>query len=219
MRGSKLLSVRITNYFSLKTNPSSRFASPRIWIFFLFLFFVFTDCSTSKNTILGTVFVRRGFTPQKKSKHVVFPVQVRSGWLLKEQSSEQKKFVESRSFEKLELAILNYGGNIQEKYNAEKQFRSVLETEKNFTEETGIKIAKQLKGEVAVFTEMTDYGTASGNSILELTVKAMDVDSGSILWKGIFSGKAFGLQDNIDLSILESEIFEQLTNKLIQKTE
>lgn len=165
------------------------------------------------------MFVRRGFTPEKKAKHVVFPVQIRSGWLSKEANGEQKKFLESRSFEKLELAILGYGGKIQEKYNAEKQFRTAFEADNSLNEEKGIKIAKQLKGDVVVFTDVTDYGTASGNSVMEVTVKAMDTDSGEILWKAIYSGKAFGLQDNIDLSILESEIFEHLTEKLKNKTE
>lgn len=149
----------------------------------------------------------------------MFPVRVRSGWLLKDQHLEQKKIIETRNFDKLELAILNYGGKIQEKYNTEKQFRSTLESENAFSDEKGIRIAKQLKGEVAVFTEVTDYGASSGNAILEVTVKAMDVDNGEILWKGIFSGKALGLQDSVDMSILESEIYEQLTKKLIQKTE
>ncbi|WP_244247526.1 hypothetical protein [Leptospira yasudae] len=190
----------------------------RILTLLLFLF-AFSDCASSKNSIFGTVFVRRGFTPEKKAKHVVFPVQIRSGWLSKEANGEQKKFLESRSFEKLELAILGYGGKIQEKYNAEKQFRTAIEADNSLNEEKGIKIAKQLKGDVAVFTDVTDYGTASGNSVLELTVKAMDTDSGEIVWKAIYSGKALGLQDNIDLSILESEIFEHLTEKLKNKTE
>lgn len=72
---------------------------------------------------------------------------------------------------------------------------------------------------MAVFTDITDYGTASGNSVLEVTVKAIEVDSGEVVWKAIYSGKALGLQDNIDLSILESEIFEHLTEKLKNKTE
>ncbi|WP_425528942.1 hypothetical protein [Leptospira yasudae] len=190
----------------------------RILTLLLFLF-TFSDCASSKNSIFGTVFVRRGFTPEKKAKHVVFPVQIRSGWLSKEANGEQKKFLESRSFEKLELAILGYGGKIQEKYNAEKQFRTAFEADNSLNEEKGIKIAKQLKGDVVVFTDVTDYGTASGNSVMEVTVKAMDTDSGEILWKAIYSGKAFGLQDNIDLSILESEIFEHLTEKLKNKTE
>ncbi|MCG6194210.1 hypothetical protein LFX25_13245 [Leptospira sp. FAT2] len=180
---------------------------------------MFADCASSKNSIFGTVFVRRGFTPEKKVKHVVFPVQIRSGWLSKEANVEQKKFLESRSFEKLELAILGYGGKIQEKYNAEKQFRTAFEADNSLSEEKGIKIAKQLKGDVVVFTDVTDYGTASGNSVMEVTVKAMDTDSGEIVWKAIYSGKAPGLQDNIDLSILESEIFEHLTEKLKNKTE
>ncbi|WP_404820566.1 hypothetical protein [Leptospira yasudae] len=190
----------------------------RILTLLLFLF-AFADCASSKNSIFGTVFVRRGFTPEKKVKHVVFPVQIRSGWLSKETNVEQKKFLESRSFEKLELAILGYGGKIQEKYNAEKQFRTAFEADNSLNEEKGIKIAKQLKGDVVVFTDVTDYGTASGNSVMEVTVKAMDTDSGEILWKAIYSGKALGLQDNIDLSILESEIFEHLTEKLKNKTE
>ncbi|EMJ94551.1 hypothetical protein LEP1GSC194_4117 [Leptospira alstonii serovar Sichuan str. 79601] len=138
---------------------------------------------------------------------------------MKNQNAEQKKFLESRSYEKLELAILKYGGKIQEKFEAEKKFRSAFETDNSFNEEKGIQIAKQLEGEVAVFTEVTDYGTASGNSVLEITIKAIDVDSGEIVWKAIYSGKAPGLQDNIDLSILESEIFEHLTEKLKNKTE
>ncbi|WP_425593279.1 hypothetical protein [Leptospira yasudae] len=190
----------------------------RILTLLLFLF-AFADCASSKNSIFGTVFVRRGFTPEKKVKHVVFPVQIRSGWLSKETNVEQKKFLESRSFEKLELAILGYGGKIQEKYNAEKQFRTAFEADNSLNEEKGIKIAKQLKGDVVVFTDVTDYGTASGNSVMEVTVKAMDTDSGEIVWKAIYSGKALGLQDNIDLSILESEIFEHLTEKLKNKTE
>ncbi|EMJ59761.1 hypothetical protein LEP1GSC043_1879 [Leptospira weilii str. Ecochallenge] len=139
--------------------------------------------------------------------------------MIKNENAEQRKFLESRSYEKLEMAILKYGGKIQEKYNAEKQFRSAFATDNSFSEEKGIQIAKQLQGDVAVFTEVTDYGTASGNSILEVTVKAIDVDSGEIVWKAIYSGKARGLQDNIDLSILESEIFEHLTEKLKNKTE
>ncbi|AAS71297.1 conserved hypothetical protein [Leptospira interrogans serovar Copenhageni str. Fiocruz L1-130] len=132
---------------------------------------------------------------------------------------EQKKFFESRSYEKLELAILGYGGKIQEKYKLEKLFRSEIESENSLNEEKGIQIAKQLNGDVAVFTDITDYGTASGNSVLEVTVKAIEVDSGEVVWKAIYSGKALGLQDNIDLSILESEIFEHLTEKLKNKTE
>ncbi|TGL77614.1 hypothetical protein EHQ83_05525 [Leptospira yasudae] len=207
--------ARTAFYFSRTGNPSH---IGRILTLLLFLF-AFSDCASSKNSIFGTVFVRRGFTPEKKAKHVVFPVQIRSGWLSKEANGEQKKFLESRSFEKLELAILGYGGKIQEKYNAEKQFRTAIEADNSLNEEKGIKIAKQLKGDVAVFTDVTDYGTASGNSVLELTVKAMDTDSGEIVWKAIYSGKALGLQDNIDLSILESEIFEHLTEKLKNKTE
>ncbi|TGK26132.1 hypothetical protein [Leptospira stimsonii] len=191
----------------------------RFPIALILLFLLIIGCSTSKNSIFGTVFVRRGFTPEKKTKHIVFPIQIRSGWLLKDQNADQRKFVESRSFEKLELAILNYGGKVQERYNAEKQFRSTLENEPGFSEEKGIKIAKLLKGDVAVFTDFTDYGTASGNAILELTIKAMDVENGEIVWKAMYSGKALGLQDSFDLSNLESEIFEQLTNRLKQKTE
>ncbi|TGK27094.1 hypothetical protein EHQ05_09555 [Leptospira yasudae] len=207
--------ARTAFYFSRTGIPSY---IGRILTLLLFLF-TFSDCASSKNSIFGTVFVRRGFTPEKKAKHVVFPVQIRSGWLSKEANGEQKKFLESRSFEKLELAILGYGGKIQEKYNAEKQFRTAFEADNSLNEEKGIKIAKQLKGDVVVFTDVTDYGTASGNSVMEVTVKAMDTDSGEILWKAIYSGKAFGLQDNIDLSILESEIFEHLTEKLKNKTE
>lgn len=180
---------------------------------------MFIQCSSSKNSILGTVFVRKGFTPEKKIRHVIFPVRIRSNWLVKKENAEQKKFLESRSYEKLELVILEYGGKIQEKYNAEKQFRSAFETDNSFSEEKGIQIAKQLQGDIAVFTEVTDYGTASGNSILEITLKAIDVDNGDIVWKAIYSGKARGLQDNIDLSILESEIFEHLAEKLKNKTE
>ncbi|AYV57410.1 hypothetical protein EFP84_05995 [Leptospira kmetyi] len=192
---------------------------PRIFGTFILFFFVFVQCASSKNFIFGTVFVRKGFTPDKKARHVVFPVQIRSGWLMKNQNADQKKFLESRSYEKLELAILEYGGKVQDKYNAEKQYRTAFAAENSFSEEKGIQIAKQLKGDVVVFTDMTDYGTASGNSVMEVTVKAMDVDNGEILWKAIYSGKARGLQDNIDISILESEIFEHLTDKLKNKTE
>ncbi|PJZ59385.1 hypothetical protein CH367_03995 [Leptospira barantonii] len=192
---------------------------PRIFGAFILFFFVFVQCASSKNFIFGTVFVRKGFTPDKKSRHVIFPVQIRTGWLMKNQNADQKKFLESRSYEKLELTILEYGGKVQDKYNAEKQYRTAFAAENSFSEERGIQIAKQLKGDVVVFTDMTDFGTASGNSVMEVTVKAMDVDNGEILWKAIYSGKARGLQDNIDISILESEIFEQLTEKLKNKTE
>ncbi|WP_061224740.1 hypothetical protein [Leptospira weilii] len=202
-------------YFSRKRNLIPSFKS----LFYLLLLFVFIQCSSSKNSILGTVFVRKGFTPEKKIRHVIFPVRIRSSWLIKNENAEQKKFLESRSYEKLEMAILKYGGKIQEKYKAEKQFRSAFEADNSFSEEKGIQIAKHLQGDVVVFTEVTDYGTASGNSILEVTVKAIDVDSGEIVWKAIYSGKARGLQDNIDLSILESEIFEHLAEKLKDKTE
>lgn len=168
---------------------------------------------------LGNGIRSQRFHTGKKIRHVIFPVRIRSSWLIKNENAEQKKFLESRSYEKLEMAILKYGGKIQEKYNAEKQFRSAFETDNSFSEEKGIQIAKQLQGDVVVFTEVTDYGTASGNSILEVTVKAIDVDSGEIVWKAIYSGKARGLQDNIDLSILETEIFEHLAEKLKNKTE
>lgn len=192
---------------------------PRILGALFLFFFVFVQCASSKNFIFGTVFVRKGFAPDKKSRHVIFPVQIRTGWLMKNQNVDQKKFFESRSYEKLELTILEYGGKVQDKYNAEKQFRTAFAAENSFSEEKGIQIAKQLKGDVVVFTDMTDYGTASGNSVMEVTVKAMDVDNGEILWKAIYSGKARGLSDNIDISILESEIFEHLTDKLKNKTE
>ncbi|EMY77795.1 hypothetical protein LEP1GSC060_2194 [Leptospira weilii serovar Ranarum str. ICFT] len=212
-----MAAARNAFYFSRKRNPIPSSKS----FFYLLLVFLFTfvQCSSSKNSILGTVFFRKGFTPEKKIRHVVFPVRIRSGWLMKDQNAEQKKFLESRSYEKLELTILKYGGKIQEKFNAEKRFHSAFETDNSFNEEKGIQIAKQLGGEIAVFTEVTDYGTASGNSVLEITVKAIDVDSGEIVWKAIYSGKAVGLQDNIDLSVLESEIFEHLAEKLKNKTE
>lgn len=168
---------------------------------------------------LGNRIRSQRFYAGKKIRHVIFPVRIRSNWLVKKENAEQKKFLESRSYEKLELVILEYGGKIQEKYNAEKQFRSAFETDNSFSEEKGIQIAKHLQGDIAVFTEVTDYGTASGNSILEITLKAIDVDNGDIVWKAIYSGKARGLQDNIDLSILESEIFEHLAEKLKNKTE
>lgn len=139
--------------------------------------------------------------------------------VIKKSKCGTKEIFESRSYEKLELAILGYGGKIQEKYKLEKLFRSEIESENSLNEEKGIQIAKQLNGDVAVFTDITDYGTASGNSVLEVTVKAIEVDSGEVVWKAIYSGKALGLQDNIDLSILESEIFEHLTEKLKNKTE
>ncbi|WP_245667162.1 hypothetical protein [Leptospira tipperaryensis] len=205
------------DHFSWKENLL--LFSLRFSLALILFFLLFTDCSTSKNSIFGTVFVRRGFTPERKTKHIVFPIQIRSGWLLKDQNADQRKFVESRSFEKLELTILNYGGKVQERYNTERQFRSTIENESGFSEEKGIKIAKLLKGDVAVFTDFTDYGTVSGNAILEVTVKAMDVENGEIVWKAMYSGKALGLQDSFDLSNLESEIFTQLTNRLKQKME
>ncbi|WP_425268784.1 hypothetical protein [Leptospira barantonii] len=205
--------------FTFFPNGSPIPSFPRIFGAFILFFFVFVQCASSKNFIFGTVFVRKGFTPDKKSRHVIFPVQIRTGWLMKNQNADQKKFLESRSYEKLELTILEYGGKVQDKYNAEKQYRTAFAAENSFSEERGIQIAKQLKGDVVVFTDMTDFGTASGNSVMEVTVKAMDVDNGEILWKAIYSGKARGLQDNIDISILESEIFEQLTEKLKNKTE
>ncbi|MBM9576253.1 hypothetical protein JWG45_03710 [Leptospira sp. 201903070] len=214
---NELSAARNADPFSRKENI---FLSFYRFPFALILFFLlFTDCATSKNSIFGTVFVRRGFTLERKTKHIVFPIQIRSGWLLKDQNADQRKFVESRSFEKLELTILNYGGKVQERYNTERQFRSTMENDSAFNEEKGIKIAKLLKGDIAVFTDFTDYGTASGNAILEVTVKAMDVENGEIVWKAMYSGKALGLQDGFDLSNLESEIFEQLTNRLKQKTE
>lgn len=155
--------------------------------------FIFIQCSL-QCSILGNVFVRKGFAPEKKVRHVVFPVRIRSAWLLKSQNVEQKKFFESRSYEKLELAILGYGGKIQEKYKLEKLFRSEIESENSLNEEKGIQIAKQLNGDVAVFTGITDYGTASGNSVLEVTVKAIEVDSGEVVWKAIYSGKAWGFR-------------------------
>ncbi|EMO55736.1 hypothetical protein [Leptospira noguchii] len=205
---------RIPLYFSGKRILTSQSLFYVLTIFF----FIFVQCSP-QYSILGNVFVRKGFVPEKKVRHVVFPVRIRSAWLLKSQNVEQKKFFESRSYEKLELAILGYGGKIQEKYKLEKLYRSEIESENLFNEEKGIQIAKQLDGDVAVFTEITDYGTASGNSVLEVTIKAIEVDKGEVVWKAIYSGKALGLQDNIDLSILESEIFEHLTEKLKNKTE
>ncbi|EMO11877.1 hypothetical protein LEP1GSC133_0381 [Leptospira borgpetersenii serovar Pomona str. 200901868] len=35
-------------------------------LFYVLFLFVFIQCSSSKNSILGTVFVRKGFTPEKK---------------------------------------------------------------------------------------------------------------------------------------------------------
>ncbi|KPA24200.1 Uncharacterized protein AMR48_3536 [Leptospira interrogans] len=208
-RENDLYSSRIPLYFFGK-----RILTSQSLFYVLFIFFViFVQCSP-QYSILGNVFVRKGFAPEKKVRHVVFPVRIRSAWLLKSQNVEQKKFFESRSYEKLELAILGYGGKIQEKYKLEKLFRSEIESENSLNEEKGIQIAKQLNGDVAVFTDITDYGTASGNSVLEVTVKAIEVDSGEVVWKAIYSGKALGLQDNIDLSILESEIFEHLTEKI-----
>ncbi|WP_061248443.1 hypothetical protein, partial [Leptospira noguchii] len=145
---------RIPLYFSGKRILTSQSLFYVLTIFF----FIFVQCSP-QYSILGNVFVRKGFVPEKKVRHVVFPVRIRSAWLLKSQNVEQKKFFESRSYEKLELAILGYGGKIQEKYKLEKLYRSEIESENLFNEEKGIQIAKQLDGDVAVFTEITDYGT------------------------------------------------------------
>ncbi|EMF82683.1 hypothetical protein LEP1GSC188_2997 [Leptospira weilii serovar Topaz str. LT2116] len=49
-------------YFSRKRNLIPSFKS----LFYVLLLFVFIQCSSSKNSILGTVFVRKGFTPEKK---------------------------------------------------------------------------------------------------------------------------------------------------------
>lgn len=121
-----------------------------------------------------------------------------------------------------ETAFLMTGARLVERSRLKEVLGEAAFSASGLTEEDGVKLGRLLSADAVVVGVVTAYrqgGFGSTATTVGLTVKAIDVESGTILWKGsgTYTGAPMGTNYSIDPAIAAKEAAKRVVEELLQK--
>ncbi len=173
------------------------------------------DYKVSENT-----FVNPGIKNMNINTYLVFPAIIHAAWLNKKNEEVTRKSFEQRNADKLELMLLRLGYNCVDRSKLEKILTEQKLSLSGVTVENAKNIGKLLAADAVVIVTIPDTGWFSEQnmSFTNISVKAVSVRTGSIVWKSILKGTVAHdykkIHDRIVVDHIESKLYRLLEEKL-----
>lgn len=121
-----------------------------------------------------------------------------------------------------ETAFLETGARLVERARLREVLGEAALSASGLTEEDTVRLGKLLSADAVLFGTVTAYhkgGFGSQATTVSLTVKAIDVASGAILWKGTstYTGAPMGTNYSIDPAVAARDAAKGLVAELLKK--
>jgi curli biogenesis system outer membrane secretion channel CsgG len=121
-----------------------------------------------------------------------------------------------------ETALLETGARIVERSQLDKALKEAAFANSGLTEANSIELGKLVSASTIVMGSVTEYhkgGFGKKETTVSVSVKAIDVESGTILWKGsgLFEGAKFGPKYSMEPEVAVPQLAKAFVQELIKK--
>jgi hypothetical protein len=173
------------------------------------------DYRVSENT-----FVNPGIKNMNINSYLVFPAIIRAALLHKKNEEMMKKSYEKRNADKIELLLLRLGYNCIDRSRLNRILAEQKLSLSEMTAGRAKKMGKLLVVDAVVIVTILDMGWFKDQnmSFTHISVEAVSVQTGSVIWKTILKGTAVHddkmIHSRIVVDSLESRLYRLLEDKL-----
>jgi hypothetical protein len=195
-------------------------------IIYILLSLFFTNCESideiensqeAKNSIIKKEIVKINNFNFNNSKVTIVRMDMLVGWLNDKNLHNKellKKSIQTRNSERVEITMLKLGAKVTEREKVDRLLSEIKFSMTGVTESQAIKIGKMLNSDYVIFGNISNYGFIdAGKTIgIDIGIKAVSIESGSIVFQCLLSGRMKGSVENeIEL---EYDLYSTLYNEI-----
>lgn len=202
--------------------------SIKMFIFLSIIMFIIMNnpVSAKKNQdklnykVSENTFVNPSIKNMSINNYLVFPAQIRAAWLYKKGEEIMRKGYEQRNADKIELMLLRLGYNCIDRSKLDKILTEQKISLSEVTVDKAKNIGNILIADAVVIVTIPDMGWFKDQnmSFTQISVKAVSVKTGSVIWKSILKGTVVHdykkIHDRIVVDYIESRLYRLLEEKL-----
>jgi hypothetical protein len=170
--------------------------------------------------VAENTFVYPGIKNMSINTYLVFPAIIRASWLHNKNEEVTKKSYEQRNADKIELLLLRLGYNCVDRSKLNRILAERNLSLSELTVDNAKNVGKDLLADAVVIVTIPDMGWFKDQSMsfTDISVKAVSVKTGSVIWKSMLKGTVSHdykkIHDRIVVDYIETRLYKLLEEKL-----